>query len=57
MEQQNSDLLFVTQIVITDFGIKEHRKGNNNSQAQEEIQMTVQSAQAYFTQIQVIVDV
>lgn len=56
MEQQNSDLPFVTEIVITDFGIKEHRKGNN-SQAQEEIQMTVQSAQAYFTQIQVTADV
>lgn len=50
MEQQNSDLLFVTAAVIRDFGIKQHRKGNNDSQAQGEIQVTVQITHIYFTQ-------
>lgn len=57
MEQQNSDLLFVTAAVIRDFGIKQHRKGNNNPQAQGEIQVTVQIAHIYFTQTQLTEDV
>lgn len=57
MEQQNSDLLFVTAAVTRDFGIKQHRKGNNNSQAQREIQVTVPITHICFTQTQLTGDV